>query len=197
LDSNSKAINCNSSRHEAAGKSSTSWSPELTLNSHSEVKKLYLKVAERPESRQSTPFSRILGPTGLSRTSCSAPPLPPEGASPRGRPQGPHPQSPPVRPCPLGAHFWGVPRVVTLDPTPRAPRRSGPAPHTRPDAQKLPEVRRSLAATPGPTYPPTPSCPVTPADLLLPPNLLKDVLRSPDLHGVGGQHGVRAALGHK
>lgn len=62
---------------------------------------------------------------------------------------------------------------------------------TRPDARKLPEGRLDLAVTPGPARPPTPpSCSAPPTDLLQAPNLLKDVLGSPDLHGAKRQRAI-------
>ena len=121
---------------------------------------------------------------------------------PRGRPreagrQGPFPSPLPDGSSPLGTHSWGVPGVVTFVPAPRAPRRSGPGPPTRPDAWKLPEGRPGLAATPGPACPPTPQLPHAPRRPAPAPNVLKDVLRSPDLHDAGGPRGVRAAVGHR
>lgn len=105
------------------------------------------------------------------RRRCSAPgPLPAgpggpggpfPGAGPRGRPQ-----------CPVGL-------------TSSAP--------TRPDAGKLPEGRLDLAPTSGPTFSPAPTHPTVPRAPHRPPhapNSLKDVLRRPNLHGVGGPHAV-------
>lgn len=93
-------------------------------------------------------------------------------------------------PCPLGAHSRGTGRRES----PRTSWSPGSAPPTRPDVWKLPEGHLDLATTPGPTCPPSHHrCPAAAARQPRAPNVLKDVLRSPDLHGAGGLRGVRAA----